>query len=123
MFGDILVILKLGKAWGCVVLAGFQVLETLQRAAESYTRARGKRLGELRRGFATAREARKAAEAKGWDRITGGVSKNQDVFTDGRYYYTRDIDQHSGGAWKMFSDKKCENRIATLDRDLNVIGK
>jgi hypothetical protein len=84
----------------------------------------GKAAGRVtRRRFATAGEARKAAEAKGWDRITGGVSKNQDVFTDGRYYYTRDIDQHSGGAWKMFSDKKCENRIATLDRDLNVIGK
>ena len=37
-------------ARGCVVLAGFQVLETLQRAAESYTRARGKRQKALTAG-------------------------------------------------------------------------
>ena len=39
--------------------------------------------------------------------------------------YARDIDKHSGGAWKEFSDKRCRNtdRMATLDRDLNVIGK
>ena len=53
------------------------------------------------------------------------MSKNQDVFTDGRYYYARDIDQHRGGAWKQFSDPRCRSvdRIATLDRDFNVIGK
>jgi hypothetical protein len=37
-------------ARGCVVLAGFQVLGTLQRAAENYTRARGRLKKQGKRG-------------------------------------------------------------------------
>ena len=64
----------------------------------------------------------------GWKKGYEVKSMGEEVFTDGRYYYARDVGihgqgGHKGGAWKMFSDRKCEHRIATLDRDLNVIGE
>jgi filamentous hemagglutinin len=48
-------------------------------------------------------------------------SHGQPVFTDGRRYITPDVDQHSGGVWKMY-DRKGQ-RIGTYDADLNYIGK
>ncbi len=82
-----------------------------------------------RRGFATAGEARKAAAAMGW-RERSRTKEGRAVFTDGKYYYSPDSGVknqggHKGGAWKHFSDSRCRpcDRIATLDRDLNVIGK
>ena len=113
-----------GTVWGYV--GWIPGLGDAAKSGGKLYKGAGKAAGRvLRRGFATVAEAIIAAKAKGWDRITGGVSKNQDVFTDGRYYYTRDIDRHRGGAWKQFSDPRCRpgDRIATLDRDLNVIGK
>ena len=65
----------------------------------------------------------------GWREIES-TNDNRLVFTDGKYYYSPDRGMknqggHKGGAWKQFSDPRCRvrDRIATLDRDLNVIGK
>jgi RHS repeat-associated protein len=52
---------------------------------------------------------------KGFGRMHG-----QDVFKNGSRYITRDIDSHSGGAWKMFD--RLGNRLGTFDKDLNRIG-
>jgi hypothetical protein len=46
-------------------------------------------------------------------------SHGQTVFSDGKNYITRDIDQHRGGAWKMFDRKG--RRLGTYDADLNRI--
>lgn len=45
----------------------------------------------------------------------------QEVFSNGGKYITRDIDNHLGGAWKMFDRQG--RRIGTYDVDLNLIGK
>jgi hypothetical protein len=46
-------------------------------------------------------------------------SHGQTVFSDGKNYITRDIDQHRGGVWKMFDRKG--RRLGTYDADLNRI--
>ena len=45
----------------------------------------------------------------------------QDVFSDGKRFYSRDIDSHSGGAWKVFDAKG--NRIGTIDKNGIFQGK
>lgn len=70
--------------------------------------------------YKTAKEARLAAEALGWRRAGGMTSKGQDVYTDGKRYFTRDIDGHSGGAWKEL-DRKGQ-RTGTVDENLKKVG-
>jgi hypothetical protein len=130
MFVGILVILKLGKVWGCVGwIPGFG--DVAKSGGKLYKGA-GKAAGRVtRRGFATAGEDRKAAKAMGWKKEYGVKSMREEVFTDGRYYYARDVGihgqgGHKGGAWKRFPSKKSvldNQRDATLDRILNIIGE
>jgi RHS repeat-associated protein len=47
-------------------------------------------------------------------------SRGQKVYTDGRTYISRDVDQHKGGVWKMFDRKG--NRLGTYDAEMNRIG-
>ena len=68
----------------------------------------------------TTKEARQAAEAAGWKRVGGMQSKTQDVFTDGKRYFTRDVDGHIGGAWKELN--RSGERIGTLNNNLKRIG-
>jgi hypothetical protein len=71
--------------------------------------------------YKTGKEGRTAAQAKGWKEVPGMRSHGQDVFTDGKRYFTRDADGHIGGAWKELNRRG--DRVATLDDNLNVIGK
>jgi len=71
--------------------------------------------------YKTGKEARTAAKAKGWKEVPGMRSHGQDVFTDGKRFFTRDADGHVGGAWKELNRRG--ERFATLDDSLNVIGK
>lgn len=50
----------------------------------------------------------------------------QAIFTNGKKYISRDIDQHKGGYWKMASSIKNlhskQTRDGTYDEDLKRIG-
>ena len=71
----------------------------------------------------TGPQAREAASANGWTEVAnpGLDSHGQLVFTDGKSYFSPDNTVHTGGGWKQFN--KRGQRIATLDNDLNKIGK
>jgi hypothetical protein len=47
-------------------------------------------------------------------------SHGEPVFSNGKRYITPDVDQHSGGVWKMYSQKG--DRLGTYDGELNRIG-
>lgn len=83
----------------------------------------GKKLtSRLKNGPAmkTAKEARDFAKSNGWKKVASLESKGQEVYTDGKRYFTRDIDGHAGGAWKELNSKG--KRIGTLDENLKRIG-
>jgi Pretoxin HINT domain/Novel toxin 21 len=75
--------------------------------------------------FCSKAAAREAAAKLGFDRRIPPQrapfnSHGQDVFFDGKRYITPDVDQHSGGTWKMFDRRG--RRIGTFDENLNRIG-
>jgi RHS repeat-associated protein len=83
----------------------------------------GKKLtSRLKNGPAmkTAKEARDFAKSNGWEKVASLESKGQEVYTDGKRYFTRDVDGHAGGAWKELNSKG--KRIGTLDENLKRIG-
>jgi Novel toxin 21 len=48
-------------------------------------------------------------------------SHGQKVFKIGNYYFSLNVDTHSGGVWKEYDRRG--NRVGTLDVNLNRIGK
>jgi filamentous hemagglutinin len=75
--------------------------------------------------YKTNKEAAVAAEKLGFKKISE-TSHGQAVFSDGKRFITRDVDGHSGGAWKMGASVKAlgkkETRTGTFDAGLNKIG-
>ena len=67
-------------------------------------------------GRPTISQAREEAKRNGWREVRDAPfnSHGQPVFTDGKKYYSADVDDHSGGTWKQF-DRRGGNR-QTLDR-------
>jgi hypothetical protein len=67
--------------------------------------------------------AREAAKALKFEPVKGAPfnSHGQPVFKKGNHYLTPDVDQHSGGVWKMFDQKG--RRLGTYDGNMNKIGK
>ena len=74
-------------------------------------------------GRLTRAQARDLAKYNGFKEVRGAPfnSHGQPVFTEGKKYYTPDVDAHRGGVWKVF-DKK-GNRIGTVDVNLNCVGR
>jgi filamentous hemagglutinin len=70
----------------------------------------------------TRSQARDLAKYHGFREVKGSPfnSHGQPVFTDGKKFYTPDVDGHRGGVWKVF-DKKY-NRIGTVDVNLKPVG-
>lgn len=56
--------------------------------------------------YRTTKEAKVAAEALGYQKISETVHGGPAVFRKGKSYITRDLDGHIGGAWKMVSSVK-----------------
>ncbi|PWG78083.1 toxin C-terminal domain-containing protein [Pararcticibacter amylolyticus] len=45
----------------------------------------------------------------------------QKVYKKGNKYYSRDVDSHNGGAWKVFERQGNKlKRVGTADKDLNI---
>jgi len=76
--------------------------------------------------YKTTKEAKAAAEALGFKKISETVHDGQAVFKRGKDFITRDLDGHNGGAWKMADSVKNlgskETRSGTFDVNLNRIG-
>jgi filamentous hemagglutinin len=76
--------------------------------------------------YRTTKEAKVAAEALGYQKISETVHGGQAVFRKGKTYITRDLDGHNGGAWKMAGSVKAleskSTRDGTFDKNLNRIG-
>ena len=74
--------------------------------------------------FKTNAEAAKQAKELGFTKI-GERVHGQAVFKKGNQYITRDVDGHSGGAWKVANSMKDlrtkSGRLGTYDKDLNKI--
>lgn len=80
--------------------------------------------------YKTDKEATKAAEKLGYDKIGERCGKSA-IFEKGKKakkgpkYISRDIDGHNGGAWKGGSSPKTlcskDTRSGTYDKDLNRI--
>lgn len=83
--------------------------------------------GGARPFFANNAAARRAAEAMGFTVVRGQRPHGQLVFTDGKRFISRDVDGHSGGAWKVANsadDLARNKRVGTYNADLSVkIGK
>jgi RHS repeat-associated protein len=70
--------------------------------------------------YGTNAAARAAAKINGWEETRPDwARKDSPTFRKGNRYFQRDRDGHNGGAWKEFDQRG--NRVATLDKDLNVI--
>ena len=80
-----------------------------------------KAVRQTRNGYKTAKEAAEAAAKNNWKKV-GKDSIGETLYSDGKYYYSRDRTQHKGGAWKMWKNRDGSGRMGTLDRDLNRIG-
>jgi RHS repeat-associated protein len=76
--------------------------------------------------FKTNSEAAKQAKELGFTKI-GERVHGQAVFKKGNRYITRDVDGHSGGAWKVANSVKDlgtkSGRLGTYDRNLKKIGE
>jgi hypothetical protein len=75
--------------------------------------------------FKTTKAATDAAKKLGFTK-TNFYSHGQPVYKKGNNYITPDVDQHSGGAWKMANSVKNlgkkDTRSGTYDINLNKIG-
>ena len=73
----------------------------------------------------TTKEATKMAEKLGFKK-TNYFSSGQRVFQKGRKFISIDVDNHSGGVWKMADSVKNladqATRLGTYDQFLNRIG-
>lgn len=73
----------------------------------------------------TSKEASEAAQKLGYQK-TNYTSHGQPVFKKGNKYITLDVDQHSGGVWKMADSirnlGRKNTRMGTYDADLKRIG-
>ncbi|MFC5698277.1 toxin C-terminal domain-containing protein [Pseudomonas sp. GCM10022186] len=76
--------------------------------------------------YRTNKEAKIAAEALGFSKVSETVHGGQAVYKKGGLYITRDLDGHNGGAWKMADSIKGLNskrtRLGTYDVNLKRIG-
>ncbi|WP_228759186.1 toxin C-terminal domain-containing protein [Pseudomonas neuropathica] len=74
----------------------------------------------------TNAEAQQAAKKLGFEKINETIHGGQAIFKKGKYYITRDIAGHVGGAWKMADSVKSlgskKTRSGTYDINLNRIG-
>ena len=53
-----------------------------------------------------------------------GYQHGQKVYQYNGKFYSRDIDSHSGGVWKVFEQQNGKlRRIGTTDENLNIIKK
>ena len=70
--------------------------------------------------FPTNSAARAAAKDLGYNPVRNAPfnSHGQQVFKKGNNYITRDVDSHSGGAFKMFDRRG--NRLGTYNEDLTI---
>lgn len=92
------------------------------RSSDSQGRTTGRSTDGPR--FRTESEARDAARQNGWTETNqlapGGRAK---FYRDqGGNLWTRDVDGHSGGAWKLY-DKTGQERRGTYDESLRLIGR
>jgi len=75
--------------------------------------------------FTTDKEAAEQAKKLGFKKISER-SHGQAVYRKGNRYITRDVDSHSGGAWKMANSvrnlRSKSTRMGTYSRDLKKIG-
>ena len=71
--------------------------------------------------FKTTKEATQAAQALGSKRINETMN-GQAIYTNGKFYISRDVDGHNGGAWKMADSIKNfgskNTRLGTFNADL-----
>lgn len=76
--------------------------------------------------YKTTQEATAAAKVLGYRKINETVHGGQAVYRKGKFYITRDLDGHNGGAWKMATSVadlgKKETRRGTYDVNLQRIG-
>ncbi|AZZ75845.1 hypothetical protein CCX46_11975 [Pseudomonas sp. RU47] len=76
--------------------------------------------------YKTNAEAQQAAKKLGFEKINETIHGGQAIFKKGKYYITRDIAGHVGGAWKMADSVKSlgskKTRSGTYDINLNRIG-
>lgn len=50
-----------------------------------------------------------------------GRQHGQKVYQKGNKYYSRDVDSHNGGEWKVFEKQEGRlKRVGTADKDLNI---
>lgn len=53
-----------------------------------------------------------------------GYSHHQKIYKLGNRYYSRDVDKHHGGVFKVFELRGGKlKRVGTVDENLNVIAK
>ncbi|MFZ6050156.1 toxin C-terminal domain-containing protein [Pseudomonas sp. CR3202] len=76
--------------------------------------------------YKTNKEAKLAAEALGFTKISETTHGGQAIYKNGGMYITRDLDGHNGGAWKMADSIKGlgskNTRLGTYDVNLKRIG-
>jgi hypothetical protein len=103
--------------------AGEAVVEKAERKVVSeFERKAAENTGRLLTGpvYRTAKEARTVAQTRGWKNAKGLESMGEEVYTDGRRFFTRDRTGHKGGAWKELDRKG--RRIGTVGEDLQRVG-
>jgi filamentous hemagglutinin len=58
--------------------------------------------------------------------VNNASSHGQQVFTNGKFFITQDVDSHAGGVWKGANSVaglgSKSTRAGTYDNDLNRIG-
>ena len=53
-----------------------------------------------------------------------GKQHGQKVYQKGNKYYSKDVDGHNGGSWKVFEKQGTRlKRLGTADKDLNIFKK
>ena len=69
----------------------------------------------------TSQQIDKIAKEKGMTPVKGKYSHGQKIYKKGNKYYSRDVDKHNGGEWKVFEMKNGKlKRIGTADKDLRI---
>lgn len=69
--------------------------------------------------YKTRGSAREAAKNNGWKIVPSVESKGEEVFTDGKKFYSRDNTGHGGAAWKQIDIRT--GRYHSLDENLSVL--
>ena len=113
---------KVGLKWKNAYDVVQQDINRMSKAERKKLVCECKKGGQLGPIYKTNKDAQIAAQKNGW-RDTGRRDRfGNPIYTDGGNFYTKDLDGHKGGAWKVV-DKNAEHRYGTVDKDLNIIGK